>query len=131
MVVSSTENGARGCAASVARATEVETTASDVRIAVVYVDRTAIWNLEFRIWNRRRIPTSEFLLPNSEVVPHIELRGAARAAIANRSQDQERRRIAAVCARHPSRRRGRVIEVRAVRDVEDVHVGHDAAVAGA
>src|SRR5262249_51736012 len=57
------------------------------------------------------------LLPDLEVVPNVELRRPRRSAVANRAEDQERRRITTVA--------GRVVEVRAVRDVEDVEVRPD------
>src|SRR5206468_1035385 len=56
-----------------------------------------------------------------KVVPHVELRRPARAAVADRPHDQERRRIHSVA--------GWIVEVGAIRHVEHVNVGHDAAVA--
>src|SRR5213076_1610654 len=65
----------------------------------------------------------------SEVVPDIELRRPARAAVADRPHDQERRGVAPVGARHASSRAGWVVEVGPIRDVEDVHIRHDSTVA--
>ena len=71
----------------------------------------------------------EFIKEESEVVPHVELRRAARAAVANLTQDEKRRGVAAVGARHAGGRAGRIVEIGPVRDVEHVHIRHDPAVA--
>src|SRR6185295_9415846 len=52
-----------------------------------------------------------------EVVSQVELGCTARSAVADRTEDQERRRIALIGRR--------VVEVRAVGHVEDVDVDHD------